>query len=380
MRDRFPTYEAEERRSRALPDWVEPVPLHGTPAPALPDHVVAAVAAMLRHPMKTPPARGLAPLREALALELQRAARRAVDPETEILVTNGAMQALGVCFRSVLQPGDEVVVPAPCFFFEGPVRAAGAVPVYAQGSRSDGWRWDVAAVEQAIGNRTRALLLCNPGNPTGYVPRREDVAAVVALAEEHDLLVVTDEAYEASLWEDAVLTSAFELAANVIVIRSLGKSLSLPQLRIGLLAGPAVHVESCARTLEWDCLRIGIAAQEAALAALTGPRDWLDEIHSGMAAARLEALDAVGATPGLEVVVPLAAPFLFVSSDGRHELAEELTAVGLPVVDGAHFQAPGYARLPFGGAIESSKALRRALSQWSEQHRAQQQSSEPRTV
>ena len=365
---RFPTYEAEERRRRTRPPGVEPVPLSATPAPALAAHVVGAVAAVLGSPMKTPPVQGLALLREALSTELERTTGRAVDPESEILVTNGAMQALGVCLRSLLRPGDEVVVPAPCFFFGGPICAAGAVPVYVQGSAVDGWRWDTAALEQAIGKRTKALLLCNPGNPTGHVPSRQDVAAAVSLAERHGLLVVTDEAYEASLWEDATLASAFGLGEDVIVIRSLGKSLSMPQLRIGMLAGPAGRVAECTHTLEWDCLRVGLASQEAARAALEGPLDWLHDIYAGLAADRSVALAAVEATSGLTTVAPLAAPFLFVGSTLGDGLADQLNAVGLPVVDGSAFQAPGYARLAFGGAVAASVCLSRALGRWAEQH------------
>ena len=271
----FPTFEALRQLEAALAAGFEPVPLHGTLSPGLPPHVVDAVAAVLGRPMSAPPPRGLLALRAAAAAELSRAADRAIDPETEVLVTNGAMHALGICFRSLVQPGDEVVVPAPCFFFGGPIHAAGATPVYVHGSAADGWRWDPEAVERSIGPRTRAVLLCNPGNPTGAVPSREEVAAIVAVAEAHGLLVVTDEAYEAALWDGATLTSAFSLAEDVVVIRSLGKSLSMPQLRIGIVFGPPGHVSRCARTLEWDCLRIGVAAQEAALAGLEGSRDWL---------------------------------------------------------------------------------------------------------
>ena len=361
--ERFPTYAAEERRTTSLPPGVEPVPLSGTPAPALPPHVVAAVARVLERPMQTPPARGLTALRELLAHELARATTRHTDPETEILVTNGAMQALGVCFRSLLAAGDEVIVPTPCFFFAGPIVAAEGVPVYVPGSPDDGWRWDHTAIERAIGKRTRALLLCNPGNPTGYVPSRSDVERAVEIAQRHGLLVVTDEAYEASLWEGAELTSAFGCGENVVVIRSLGKSLSLPQLRIGMLAGPAAQVEAAARTLEWDCLRVGVAAQEAALAVLEGPRDWLEETAAGLAADREVALTAIRAAPELEAGVPLAAPFLFVGSRSGGDTTRRLEAVGLPVVDGAAFQAPGYARLPFGGARAAEVALTRALEQ-----------------
>ena len=360
----FPTFEAERRLEAARARGVEPVSLYATPSPALPAHVVDAVSAALTRPMAAPPPRGLMALREAYAPELERTTGRDVDPAAEMLVTNGAMHALGICMRSLLRPGDEVVVPAPCFFFGGPIRAAGAKPVFVHGSERDGWRWDAGAVTRAIGPRTRALLLCNPGNPAGNVPSREEVAAVVAVAAGHGLIVVSDEAYEAVLWGDTVLASAFGLAEDVVVIRSLGKSLSLPQLRIGIVSGPAERVTSCARTLEWDCLRVGVPAQEAALAALSGPSDWLDEVHRGLDADRAVALAAVATTPGLFASPPAAAPFLFVRSGTGDDVAAGLLEVGLPVVDGTHFQAPGFARLPFGGATRAQDDLTRALARW----------------
>ena len=360
---RFPTYAAEEllreRRERGEPV----VPLHGTAAPALPTHVVDAVAAALAAPQRTAPARGLDALRASLAAEIERSTARPVDPATELLVTNGAMQALGVCFRALLAPGDEVVVPAPSFFFEGPIRAAGGIPVYVPSTAGNGWCCDPRAVAVAIGSRTRALLLCNPGNPTGTVPARAEVETVVQLAADAGLLVVTDEAYEASLWGDAQLASAFAAAEDVVLVRSLGKSLSLPTLRLGLVAGPAAHVERCAEVLEWDCLRVGVAAQHAAIAALEGDRGWLDDVHGAMQTS-LGVAARAARDAGLEFVPPAAAPFLFVGDGSDPGLAGALVQAGLPVVDGVHFQAPGYARLPFGGAAEARSELERALSRF----------------
>ena len=134
---------------------------------------------MIGRAMTAPPSRGLASLREA-TLQLERSTGRRVDPETEMLVTNGAMHALGICMRALLGRGDEVVVPAPCFFFDGPIRAAGARPGLR--ARVGGRRLALGRrrIERAIGARTRAVLLCNPVNPTGYVPAGEDVGAVVA--------------------------------------------------------------------------------------------------------------------------------------------------------------------------------------------------------
>jgi aspartate/methionine/tyrosine aminotransferase len=360
----FPTYEAERALEEARAGGVEPVPLAGTPSPPLPDHVVEAVAAVLRRSMAAPPSRGLASLREALAAWLAQSTGRAVDPETEMVVTNGAMHALGICFRSLVQPGDEVVVPAPCFFFEGPIRAAGATPVYVDCSPSEGWRWDPEALERAIRPRSSVLLLCNPGNPTGHLPSSDEVVEAVRVAARYGLLVLTDEAYEAALWDGATLSSAFGLAEDVVVVRSLGKSLSLPQLRLGIVAGPRARVAHCARTLEWDCLRVDLAAQTAALAVLDGPRDWLADVHGGLAADRATAVTAVVATPGLSAAVPAATPFLFVHADSGAPVASDLARAGLPVVDGVHFQAPGYARLPFAGAARAEEALVAALARW----------------
>jgi len=360
----FPTFEAERRLQALRAAGVEPVALVGTPSPGLPAHVVEAVAGILGRPMTAPPPRGLVALCEAYAPELERTTGRSVDPQRELLVTNGAMHALGICMRSLVGAGDEVIVPAPSFFFAAPIRSAGAEPVYVIGAERDGWRWHAEAVERAVGPRTRALLLCNPGNPTGNVPTREEVAAVVAVASRHGLLVVTDEAYEAALWGDAVLASAFGLAEDVVVIRSLGKSLSLPQLRLGIVSGTAGRIDACARTLEWDCLRVGLAAQEAARAVLGGPRDWLEALHRDLVADRAAALAAVAATPGLSAMPPAAAPFLFVRSELGGDVAAELAAAGLPVVDGVCFQAPGYARLPFGGAARAQADLTDALGRW----------------
>jgi len=362
----FPTYEAERALAAARAAGVEPVPLAGTPSPPLPEHVVEAVANVLRTRMAAPPPRGILALREAMAAELERSTGRTVDPATEVVVTNGAMHALGICFRSLVEPGDEVVVPAPCFFFEGPIRAAGAVPVYVPTSAADGWRWDAEAIEQAVGLRTRALLLCNPGNPTGHVPTWNEVDEAVAVAKRHRLLVVTDEAYEAALWDGNRLSSAFGLTDDVLLVRSLGKSLSLPQLRLGIVSGPAHLVGPCATTLEWDVLRVDVAAQTAAIAVLEGPRDWLGAVHAALVADRSVALAAVAATPGLDAATPAAAPFLFVHAHSGSPVADDLARVGLPVVDGVHFQAPGYARLPFAGAAAASAALTAALAAWAD--------------
>ena len=314
------------------------LPLRGTLAAPLPPHVRAAIGAALDEHAVTPPSRGHLVLREAIARSLPAPA----DPERELLVTNGAMQALGLTFRALLDPGDEVIVPTPCYFFGGLIERAGGrfVPVPS---------WDPEAIERAVTRRSRALVLTNPNNPDGRRPSRGEIDELLALASRHDLTVITDEAYERCIYEGE-LASAWG-APNVILIRSLGKSLAMPAWRIGFVAAEQSLIDSCLRELEWDVIRISHVAQRAATAALDGPQDWLDEVAERYRRHRDAALAAIAAHPSLSAELPRAGPFLWLAL-GALSTAEVLDE-GLPVVDGAAFGAPGYARLPFGGFADA---------------------------
>jgi aspartate/methionine/tyrosine aminotransferase len=157
--------------------------------------------------------------------------------------------------------------------------------------------------------------------------------------------VITDEAYERCIYEGE-LASAWG-APNVILIRSLGKSLAMPAWRIGFVAaGPSV-IGACLRELEWDVIRVSHVAQRAATAALEGSQEWLDEVAEGYRRDRDAAHAMIVEHPVLSAALPAATPFLWLELG---ELSsEDVIAEGLPVVDGAAFGAPGYARLPFGG-------------------------------
>lgn len=341
-RDEVPSIAAE--RAAVGKDLL---PLKGSVAAPLPPHVREAVLAALDEHTVTPPSRGHLSLRAAIAASLPAAA----DPEREILVTNGAMHALNVVFRALLQPGDEVIVPTPCYFFAGVIERAGGAFVPVAG-------WDPEAIEAAVTPRSRALVLTNPNNPDGHLPTRAEVDELLALASRHGLTIVTDEAYERCIHEGE-LASAWG-APNVILIRSLGKSVAMPAWRIGFVAAEASFVDACLRELEWDVIRVGHVAQRAAAAALDGPQDWLDEVAAGYRRDRDAAHAAIAAHSVLSAELPAATPFLWLNLGGL--TSQDLLAEGYPVVDGAAFGAPGYARLPFAGAVSLRDELRRRLS------------------
>ena len=341
-RDEMPSIAAE----RALAGR-DVLPLKGSVAAPLPPHVRAAVAAALDEHAVTPPSRGRLELREAIARSLPAPA----DPERELLVTNGAMHALGLVFRALLAPGDEVIVPTPCYFFAGLVERAGGVflPVPIG---------DAEAIERAVTPKSKALVLTNPNNPDGRLPARAEVDALLALAARHGLTVLTDEAYERCI-HDGELASAWG-APNVILVRSLGKSLAMPAWRIGFVAAPADVIDACLDELEWDVIRVSHVAQRAAAAALDGPQDWLADVAAGYRRDRDAAHAAVADHPTLSAPLPSATPFLWLDLGGLP--AQSLLTAGLAVVDGVHFGMPGNARLPFAGAVEHEAELRRRLA------------------
>jgi aspartate/methionine/tyrosine aminotransferase len=331
------------------------LPLRGTVAAPLPAHVREAVrAATVDEHAVTPPSRGHLDLREAIAGTLPAPA----DPEREILVTNGAMHALNLVFRALLEPGDEVVVPTPSYFFQGLIERAGGVFVPVPGREAGGWLWDPAAIEAAVTPRSRALVVTNPNNPTGYLPSRGTIDELVAVADRHGLTLITDEAYERCIHE-GFLESAWR-EPNVVLVRSLGKSLAMPAWRLGFVAAEPSVIDACLRELEWDVIRVGHAQQRAATAALDGPQDWLEEVAAGYRADRDAAHAVISDDPILSAPLPLAGPFLFVHLGELH--IENLLAAGIPLVDGAAFGAPGYARLPFGGAAALAEELHRRLA------------------
>ena len=148
------------------------------------------------------------------------------------------MHALSLTFRALLEAEEKVIVPTPSYFFQGLIERAGGVFVPVAGREAAGWRWDPEAIEQAVTPKSRVLVLTNPNNPTGYLPAREKIDESWSVAARHDLVVITDEAYERCIHEGG---SSPPGAPNVILIRSLGKSLAMPAWRLGFVAGDAVR-------------------------------------------------------------------------------------------------------------------------------------------
>ena len=221
--------------------------------------------------------RGLPALCEALAAHLARRAGLDYDPAAQLLVTTGVSEALDLALRALLDPGDEVIVPEPCYVAYVPcVRLAGGVPVTLATRPEDGFVPRAGELERLVTPRTRAILLNYPNNPTGATFGREALLAIAAVAERHDLVVLSDEVYDRLIYAapHVPFPSLPGMAQRTILLNGFSKAYAMTGWRVGYAAGPPDLIGAMTKIHQYTALCANRTAQEAAIEALThGERD-----------------------------------------------------------------------------------------------------------
>jgi aminotransferase len=221
--------------------------------------------------------RGLPALCEALADHLRRRAGVEYDPVSQILVTTGVSEALDLALRAMLEPGDEVIVPEPCYVAYVPcVRLAGGVPVALPTRAEDGFVPRADELERLVTPRTRAILINYPNNPTGASFERPALLALAAVAARHDLVVLTDEVYDRLVYDGAhvAFASLPGMADRTILLNGFSKAYAMTGWRVGYAAGPADLIGAMTKIHQYTALCANRTAQEAAIEALKhGERD-----------------------------------------------------------------------------------------------------------
>jgi N-succinyldiaminopimelate aminotransferase len=266
----------------------------------------AAVAALRAGHNQYAPLPGVAPLREAVAAHQRRHYGIELDPATQVQVTFGATEALAAALLALVRPGDEVAMLDPSYDSYGAiVRLAGGTPVPIV-LRPPGWEITAEAVEQAIGERTRVLLLNSPHNPTGHVASEAELALLADACRRHDVLAVTDEVYEHLVYDGrhVPLATLPGMAERTLTISSLGKTHSLTGWKVGWATGPAELVAAVRSVKQFLTFAGGTPLQHAAapalaltdeIAALAGAlRAKRDRLAAGLTAAGLDVLPTAG--------------------------------------------------------------------------------------
>jgi aminotransferase len=219
---------------------------------------------------------GTIELRRAIADHVAGLYGLRYDPETEILVTVGVSEALYLALTAILDPGDEVIVPEPCFVsYASGVTLAGGVPVSVPTYVRERFQVTVEALRAAITPRTKALLIGSPNNPTGAVVSRERMAEIATLAEEHDLLVLSDEIYDRLIYGvgHTCFGSLPDMRERTIVLQGFSKAYAMTGFRVGYALAPAPLLAAMRKVHQYTIMSAPTIGQHAALAALLQGED-----------------------------------------------------------------------------------------------------------
>ena len=333
----------------------------GHPSIEMPPHVVEAATRAAAHPAYAP-THGTSALRAAIAARLSDELARAVDPAREVLVTLGGMQGLHLACSAF---GARSVTHGPSFFFPQMVEVTGGSCLRTGGA--DGPP-DWEAWGAAIGRETTLAIVNAPVNPTGYVLRPDDLDAIAAALRDSDALLLSDEAYQGVVYDGHEHLSPArhpELAGRTLVLRSFSKSYGMAAWRVGYAVGPPAVIETLAKAFMWQSLAIDAVAQAAALAALTGPQEWIEAAVAELGDSRPLAVAAANGSGVLRAELPEAAAFVWAAVEGDEQAWSEHLALehGIPALPGRHFgAATPHLRIPFGGRPDARAALHERLA------------------
>jgi aminotransferase len=225
---------------------------------------------------------GLPELRKAVADKLKRDNNIEVDPDNEIIITVGAQEAILLAILGVVNPGEEIIVPEPRYTpYDSIIRLAGGVMVPVKTKEENNFEVKAEDIEKLITDKTKAILLISPNNPTGAVISKENLQEIAELAKKEDLLVISDELYEKLIYDNTPYHSIASFPGmfeRTLTVNGFSKSYSMTGWRVGYVAGPKELISPMLNLKYTTTICTTNVAQRAALAALKGPQSCIDEI------------------------------------------------------------------------------------------------------
>lgn len=334
---------------------------------------------------KYTPTTGIKPLREAIAEAFRVNNRLNYDPKTEITIGTGAKQVLSVALLALLDKGDEVIIPTPCWVSYGAMtKLAEGVPVYVP-VRDDTYELDVDRIADAITEKTKVIILSTPNNPTGAVYHEDQLRAVAALAEKHDFYIISDEIYDRLMYDDAerfsIATISDSIWQRTITVNGVSKAYAMTGWRIGWAGGPAPVIRAMKALLSQTTSSACSIAQHASVEALVGSQDTVAQMREAFAERRDYLLERLSRMPGISCPRPRGA--FYVLPDISHYFGRSfngkviengvdfcdflLDEALLAVAPGEAFEAPGKIRLSYASSTatiaQAMDRLEEALDQ-----------------
>lgn len=343
----------------------------GDPDFATPDHITAAAFAAIENGAThyPGPMKGIFPLLEAIAAKMERENNVTVNPKTDVVVTPGGKWALNLALSAIVNPGDEVIYLEPVWVSYPPmIMLAGGTPVPVSLPSEDNFRITADLLREKVTPKTKAIMVTSPNNPTGRVLTQDEAEAVVEVAIEADLYVITDEIYEKLIFDGRPhisLAAMPGMAERTITTNGVSKAYAMTGWRLGWIAGPTPILKLAARVNSQTVSSAANFTMHATVAALNGPQDCVAEMRESYKARRDFMVPALNAIDGVECRSIEGAFYLFPrfpnSDKNSLELAEALIEkAGIAATPGIAFGSSGEGHVRFSIATAKSE-LERAV-------------------
>lgn len=365
------TFAMSQKSSELSAQGVDVVNMSvGEPDFNTPDYVKeAAIRAVNENYSRYSPVPGYMSLRDAIINKLKRENGLEYGP-SQILVSTGAKQSLCNAVMTLVNPGDEVVLPSPCWVsYPEMVKLAGGVPVVVKAGIDQDFKITPAQLEEAITPKTKVIMLCSPSNPTGSVYSRQELEGLAKVIAAHDgIYVISDEIYEHInfIGGHESIAQFAEIRERVVVINGVSKAYAMTGWRIGFMAGPEWLVKACGKLQGQYTSGTCSVAQKAAEAAFNGPQDDVENMRQVFQRRRDLIVSLAKEIPGFEVNTPQGAFYLFPKCDSyfgkrdgdrvinsAEDLAMYLLEVGhVATVGGTAFGSPECIRFSYATSDE----------------------------
>ncbi len=329
-----------------------------------PQVVQSAIDSLRRGETHYTPNAGLLALREAIADNLREYDGVAYDPASEIAVTSGGMEALVLSLMAIVEPGDEVILADPSYTnYRDQIAICRGKPVYVPVREGNGFQFDPADLRRAVTDRTRAIMVNTPSNPTGAVASRERLGEIAAIARERDLWVIFDEVYKHLFYGDSPFVNIASLPGmreRTLVLDSCSKTYAMTGWRVGWVAGPAAVVGNSPKIQENLCSCVPAFVQRGAICALRTAREDVVRMNAEYRARRDAIVAGINAISGLSSLTPEGAFYLFVNIRktglSSEEFALRLLEEGhVALSPGSAFgpSGEGYVRISYASSIDN---------------------------
>jgi len=337
----------------------------GEPDFDTPDHIkAAAVAALAEGFTKYTPSSGILELRQAIADKFQADNNISYKP-SQIIVSSGAKLSCFNAIMAVCSPGDEVIIPSP-FWLSYPemVRLAGAEPVIVQTRQENSWKITAEEFANAMTPRTKMIIINSPGNPTGSVYTREELEAIVEVAMDEDIFILSDEIYEKLVYDDAQHVSVASLSPEAydltITVNGFSKAYAMTGWRLGYLGAPEAIAKAIDSIQSHSTSNACSFAQKGGLAALTGDQQCLADMREEFNIRREYMMERLSRIPRISAVRPLGAFFVLVNIselglNSQNFSDRLLSKANVAVVPGVAFGDDRTIRLSYATSLDVIK-------------------------